>query len=98
MTKYVNVDTMLKRVCMDCGCIGDECMTCDIGPLLSSVAPEKDVVKVVRCKDCVWFTPYAKGCEHLGKDGTCNALLMVTLDVCEDDYCSYGSKKGGSNG
>lgn len=93
MAKYVDVDAMLKRVCMDCGCIGDECNTCEIGPLLSSVAQEEDVVKVVRCKDCVWFTPYANACEHFGADGTC-----FLMDACEDSYCSYGSKKGGSNG
>lgn len=47
------------------------------------IAP--DVVKVVRCKDCTWFS-----------EGTCkNAFGLVSFD--ENAFCSYGERRNNDN-
>lgn len=42
---------------------------------------EKDMVKVVRCKKCMFFTP---------NSGWCNIHMSRFTD---GDFCSYGRKK-----
>lgn len=48
------------------------------------VAPVADVVKVVRCKDCIHY--------EIGKDyqPCCNDILM---EMKPNDFCSYGVRK-----
>jgi hypothetical protein len=55
---------------------------------------EEDVVKVVRCKDCVNYK------ETLGKDsgkpcgyGSCNNPCAMTGIVYDEDFCSYGERR-----
>lgn len=49
-------------------------------------APTIDAVEVVRCKDCI----------HYESDGGAMMICNVTDMVCDnDDYCSYGERKGG---
>jgi len=60
--------------------------------------PAADVVPVVRCRDCKWWVRegndsygYAMFCDHdcsLGGQGIKKP----------EDYCSYGERKGGSDG
>ena len=50
------------------------------------IAP--DVVKVVRCKDCMhWLTGY---CNHF-------AYYNYEPLTSEDDFCSYGERREGDN-
>ena len=52
--------------------------------------PPADVVKVVRCKDCVSFVKRDGFCwceEH--SDGFGSHIVYVD----EDDYCSYGERR-----
>ena len=49
----------------------------------------KDRVKVVRCKDCKYRDPEDERCDH----GAVNFLLRRT----DNDYCSYGERKGGED-
>ena len=52
------------------------------------------VCAVVRCKDCKFFCPY-EGEEH---KGDCAELVGLESCVYEDDYCSYGERKGEMHG
>lgn len=47
----------------------------------------KDMQKVVRCKDCKYYTTNT---ELLGN--VCNRLFTV-LPMKSDDFCSYGERK-----
>lgn len=44
---------------------------------------------IVRCKDCKYRDPEDERCDH----GAVNFLLRRT----DDDYCSYGERKGGDD-
>lgn len=52
-------------------------------------APTADVVEVVRCKDCKWFSVHNKdGCYRPDLD---HHAQMTP--VYENDFCSYGTPK-----
>lgn len=59
--------------------------------------PPADVVEVVRCKDCAWYSPLA----FKPSIGDCRYWLyeerIDSLPVYEDDYCSYGERKDDEN-
>lgn len=44
--------------------------------------PTADVVDVVRCKDCTHW-----------ENGRCYLLKDITVEVRDNDYCSYGEAK-----
>lgn len=48
-------------------------------------ASDTDVVEVVRCKDCKFYTPY----EVDSTEGMCKKTNLV----CYDDYCSSAERK-----
>ena len=48
---------------------------------------EKDLVEVVRCKDCKGYTPADE------TYGTCFAYKGVYGKIKPTDYCSYGERK-----
>lgn len=52
---------------------------------------QRDLVEVVRCKDCKWSDWYKS------VDGNCYCYCMETGAAArtEDDYCSYGEKQDG---
>ena len=52
-----------------------------------SLGERADVVKVVRCKDCVW---YENGKSY---DAYCNHPTDGMNYSAEDDFCSYGERK-----
>lgn len=56
--------------------------------MLIDVALTVDAVEVVRCKDCK-FGVYEKGCGIYHT--RCEILEFLFQD---DDYCSYGERKG----
>lgn len=60
----------------------------NLKPLLDKVVdiPAADVVKVVRCENCTWYTPYEKPVEDF--DGWCSARSCETDDK---EFCSYSS-------
>lgn len=43
--------------------------------------PTADVVKVIRCKDCIYW-----------ENGRCYLLRDATVEVRDNDYCSYGER------
>lgn len=52
--------------------------------------PAADVAPVVRCKDCAYTTLYEDS-EGL----YCTNICGLFTRVMDDDYCSYGERKGG---
>lgn len=49
-------------------------------------APAADVVEVVRCKDCKWFNEI----------GCAISIVDDSDKPKEDDFCSFGERKGGA--
>lgn len=81
----------------------DEYDRVHIGPAggarkLMEDAPTVDAVEVVRCKDCKYYreSKVWEGinfCFRLrGSDGE-----PVGYNFCDDDFCSYGERKGDGN-
>lgn len=59
-----------------------------------AVAPVADVVEVVRCKDCRYFTPQAGW-----GGGQCSYLEdkfeLPEVLIFDDDYCDFGEREDG---
>lgn len=54
--------------------------------------PAADVAPVVRCKDCTYTTLYEDS------DGVyCTNICGLYTRVMDDDFCSYGERKGGGD-
>lgn len=47
-----------------------------------------DVVEVVRCKDCKWYTICKNGC-----NGMCEQHIDAFNVFYPNDYCSYGERE-----
>lgn len=96
----------MKQICGDC-LHYNACAAWNIGSLANTDAgscvnytPAADVVKVVRCKDCLHCMEYTPEYKKDGYYGTCYRLLFPIFDgndvpVKENDYCSYGKRKEG---
>lgn len=54
--------------------------------------PAADVAPIVRCKDCTYSTLYEDS-EGL----YCTSICGLFTRVMDDDYCSYGERKGGGD-
>ena len=53
-----------------------------------------DLVEVVRCKDCKHWERWATTCGVADK-GYCNCHEVDAME--QDDFCSYGERKGDDN-
>lgn len=51
-------------------------------------APTADVVEIIYCKDCKHRDPEDKKCDIF--QGLCRGILSVK----DNDFCSYGERKG----
>lgn len=49
------------------------------------LAPAADVVEVVRCKDCVYYTSYDRACTYE------NGMILGVNKG--EGYCSYGERR-----
>lgn len=54
-------------------------------------APAADVVEVVRCKDCAHYDDGE--CGYHSEPGEQRAYERWTVDVNENDFCSYGERR-----
>lgn len=71
-----------------------ECPACAMknlshGEMVQIAEERKDLVKVVRCKDCKWAEPYRAGSGNVYF--ACQEFGVSALS--DDDYCSYGERK-----
>ena len=54
--------------------------------------PAADVVEVVRCKDCKWYSELACGeGELLGSQGWCNEVMARPMP--SNGFCSFGERE-----
>lgn len=54
--------------------------------------PAADVVEVVRCRDCKWYSELACGeRELLGSQGWCNEVMARPMP--SNGFCSFGERK-----
>lgn len=80
--------------CKDCIHI-DVCVAytpTDLYHTCSSFKNKTDFVEVVRCRDCKFYTIGDYRCDHpemYGED-----CYDFWLETNEDDFCSYGERKG----
>jgi hypothetical protein len=59
---------------------------------LMATAPAADVVEVVRCKDCKWYSELACGeRELLGSQGWCNEVMARPMP--SNGFCSFGERE-----
>ena len=79
----------MTKTCKECAC--NKVCNHDIYGFenCGNFMPAKDVIEVVRCKNCKHFCPY-EGEEH---KGDCAELVGLESCVYEDDFCSYGERK-----
>lgn len=85
--RYIDADKMREEWLEN----GENEYVYDTNSVLDSIdaQPTADVVEVVRCKDCKWFSVHNKdGCYRPDLD---HHAQMTP--VYEDDFCSYGTPK-----
>lgn len=63
----------------------------DPQPYEDAIAMAIEALSVVRCKDCKYFTHYAYGC------GVCTEKNNILTYQNQNDFCSYGERKGGED-
>ena len=87
MARYIDADELREEWLEN----GENEYVYDTNSVLDSIdaQPTADVVEVVRCKDCKWFSVHNKdGCYRPDLD---HHAQMTP--VYEDDFCSYGKPK-----
>lgn len=87
MGRYIDADKMREEWLEN----GENEYVYDTNSVLDSIdaQPTADVVEVVRCKDCKWFSVHNKdGCYRHDLD---HHAQMTP--VYENDFCSYGTPK-----
>ena len=99
MARYIDADNFRKTMIKRFG--GVPCLTdYSTNPINDihiddalNLAPTADVVRVVRCKDCVWWYPRTFG----SSIGRCeNPTNGLDTEYLEDfNFCSYAKAKGG---
>ena len=90
MARYIDADKFIDW--LDIGHLRSPSEICysegDV-KIMIDMQQTADVVEVVRCKDCQWFSVHNKdGCYRPGLD---HHAQMTP--VYENDYCSYGTPK-----
>ena len=103
MSDYIGREALIGKVekhyCAPCkgqgGDLGaDWCRSCVINSVLEKVRgiPAADVVEVVRCKDCKWYSELACGeGELLGSQGWCNEVMARPMP--SNGFCSFGERE-----
>lgn len=97
MKEYIDKDALIKTTentpftmshCLNLDeCNGANMARMTLAAIFKSLPAAADVVKVVRCKDCI----YRRKAKANGKGFLiCPASGM---EITEDDYCSYGERK-----
>lgn len=60
-------------------------------PLMLIEAPSEDMVKVVRCKDCIHYEARQKNHPWKSSRKYCNRQVILCTEP--NDFCSYGERK-----
>lgn len=93
MSRYIDADKIPYVISED-GCLDDFAYRYDINEV-----PTADVVEVVRCKDCKYYTAHYHGsygdygrCDHPQQEYDIECFDMW-VETTPDDYCSYGERR-----
>lgn len=93
MAEYID-KALLKELLERYGC--DK----DLLGIVDCIPTDEDVLRVVRCRDCVYeqnctlpVVPVVrcKDCKY--RDGTPGQPNILCAQMHEDDFCSYGERK-----
>ena len=95
--KQQKILQMTKDICRHQNVCTDVCKPISACDALryAERAVEAGYVKVVRCKDCVWWEPRTHG-SIIGRcENPCNGLAYEYSEYT--DFCSYAELKGADN-
>ena len=95
MSRYIDVDKFAEKIC-NFQQIDEDAANAMIW--LLRTFPTADVVEVVRCKDCQWWSD--RGFDPIlnRRDGCCDRPLGEYYEcdcdfvTTENDFCSYGER------
>lgn len=85
MAEYISRDDLLEVIYANVAEKHNERCSQLLEAILN--APTADLVKVVRCKDCKFYSVFHLACIHTWFNGY----------IGIDGFCSYGVRKGGEN-
>jgi hypothetical protein len=96
MDKQQQVLEMAKDICRVKHICNDVCKPISACDALryAERAVEAGYIKVVRCKDCVWWEPRTFGSTIGRCENPRNGLVNEYSD--DTDFCSYAEMKGGT--
>lgn len=92
MPKYVNVEKAFEEITEFAGSAttkGAYAAYWKSAKAVRAMGAEPDVVKVVRCKDCIYYK------RVLGAVGGWCDCEFTPFDMDPDDFCSHGKKEQG---
>ena len=91
--RLIDADSLQRRICgAKCGCEYEDCGNegdCGYDHFIFT-APTIDAVPVVRCRECIAYTPVD---DNTGK---CVFLIGKHQYVVPDGYCYLGERKEGA--
>ena len=92
--RLIDADSLQRRICgAKCGCEYEDCGNegdCGYDHFISN-APTINAVPVVRCRECIAYTPVD---DNTGK---CVFLIGKHQYVVPDGYCYLGERKEGAD-
>ena len=88
MSRYIDRDKIPFYIGIDAE-TGEEIMLATMNQI--EELPTADVVEVVRCKDCKYYDDGE--CEYHSESKEMRQYERWTVDVNENDFCSYGERK-----
>lgn len=82
--KYVQINRLLELKTEDMNYVYD---LCDLDEYLAGI-PEKDILTITRCKDCIHWGDSTYGF-------VCRKFSGIDTKICmgADHFCSYGTPK-----
>ena len=80
MTDYIKREDAYSACCY-------ETPECYMARKEIKALPSADVVEVVRCKDCKYWTEWANG------TGSCSRFALDWIGTDADDFCSMAERK-----
>ena len=89
MSKYINADDVYDGMRKH----RFEAKYITIGEFIDHL-PSADVVEVVRCKDCKYYTDYMAYTKNFKSHYCSGGFVDSNMALHPDDFCSYGERKG----
>jgi len=99
MSKYINADELIKAIeteLWDWKTVDGIKSSTVLKQTISDIKnmPSADVVEVVRCKDCKYYTDYMAYTKSFKSHYCSGGFVDSNMALHPDDFCSYGERKG----